>query len=151
MLEEGAIGEFLNKPQKEGFLDQEIHKRARKDFEYLLQKNGLGKRYDLNFFLVFGASGDIANCLVLGLESKSKRLVFPREILNGKTEGYVTVVLYDEGNVEDMLMYPISELLKKKKLFSIYKYDKSKDEYTIKINKKDNTKRLSIVLKDYIK
>ena len=149
-----SLVENLVPTQKTGFFDTEINTKALKDFCFLVSQSQIGYSMNIKHVRLFNATNSfIADCTVIGATNKEKIVQVPKEVLHRDDGAFVAVVLYDEDKLEDVFLFPVTDLKHKHGLFSLYKDLKKQDCYGIKIKKKKKLTdfKFGIVLQEYIK
>ncbi len=139
---------------KDAFYDAELNLQAYKDMTYLITQSGLGSVPNLRHITVSNSTESyIADIVAMGATTKDAMVKFPKGVIKREDKAYIGVVLYNEGQVADVFLFPVSEIKGKKGLFSIYKDLKNEDAFGIKMSKAKKLAqyRFRAVLHDYVK
>jgi len=138
----GILTDISKGLEEHDFMDSDINRQAKTDFKYLCTQTGYTALNNVNYITVKAATntGDkyIGEFLVIGYDVKNKAAEFPQNILDAKKAGtFVGVVMYQGGEVKDVLVFKAAEFLKPG-MFSIFKNLKGKGMYAINIGDGQN-------------
>lgn len=126
-----------------GFFDDPLHIKAKKDFQFLCSQTGYAALNNLNYLSVKTIAADkyVGEFLPLGYKTSSKSVTFSKEVFDvDKPNSYVAVVAYNSyDEVIDVFLFS-GELLKKPGIFSIVKFNKNDNAYSINIGDGLNSK-----------
>jgi len=123
------------------FLDHGIHLNAKNDFRFLCQKTGYNMLNNVHLQAVRTADNynrHLGDFLVLGCDIADKKIAFPSMLIDVEAEKqFVAVVCYNNGNVQDVLVFSVGEF-KKPGMFSIFKNLKKEGMFSVAISNADN-------------
>ena len=119
-----------------GFFDNPLHIKAKKDFQFLCSQTGYAALNNVNYLSVKTIAADkyVGEFLPLGYKTSSKAVTFPKDIFDTeKPNGYVAIVAYNNyDEVVDVFLFG-GELMKKVGMFSLIKFNKNDNTYSINI------------------
>jgi len=149
-----SLVENLVPTQKGGFFDTEINAKALKDFCFLVSQSQMGYSMNIKHVTLFNSTNSfIADCTVIGATDKDKIAKVPKEVLHREDKAFVAVVLYAGEKLEDVFLFPVTDLKTKHGLLSLYKDLKKEECFGIKIKKKNKLPnfKFGVVLQEYVK
>lgn len=135
------ITKLKNSFQEKSFFDDELHKKAQKDFVYLCAAAGYNTSYRNKRVVLLGAgrTTEIGEFLVVGKTEKMSAVEFPAEVDIENDKHFVAVIVYENDTVKDTFVFNATGF-KKAGIFSMLKNNKKAGMLAVKIKNANSNK-----------